>query len=187
MPPRSTVAEKEDVIVRNVYQTLHAQDRRKAVVDANSMGKVQCGATRLECNTYLSNITDTDLKPQILRDGKQSVIGATDALGLGVDIPEFRLVLHHDLHRNLLDYGLESGRAGSGGNVSEAWNIARVGPQLTIIFGYSYGFDGNERCNAGQCGTMRRNGGIRFGWKGVSEIDHVILLTPRVHLACGTP
>ncbi len=40
------------------------------------------------------------------------VIVATNALGLGIDIPDVRLVVHAGLPRRLRDYAQESGRGG---------------------------------------------------------------------------
>ena len=44
----------------------------------------------------------------------------TNALGLGIDIPDVRLVLHTEPSFDLLNYRQESGRAGQDGVQSEA-------------------------------------------------------------------
>src|SRR6202000_194954 len=53
-------------------------------------------------------------------DGKTQVIVATNALGLGIDVPNVRLVLHAEASFDLLNYGQESGRAGRDGGRVEA-------------------------------------------------------------------
>jgi hypothetical protein len=49
-----------------------------------------------------------------------NLIVATSALGLGIDIPDIRVIIHADEPRNLLDYAQESGRAGRDGLSSQA-------------------------------------------------------------------
>lgn len=55
-----------------------------------------------------------------LVSGSGQVFTATNALGLGVDAPRIRMVVHVGLVRRLRDYAQESGRAGRDGKASEA-------------------------------------------------------------------
>jgi superfamily II DNA helicase RecQ len=43
------------------------------------------------------------------------VLVATSALGMGMDIPDIRLIVHVDESRNMLDYAQGTGRAGRDG------------------------------------------------------------------------
>ena len=52
--------------------------------------------------------------------GIHRVITATNALGLGVDLPSVRAVVHVGVPVKLRDYTQESGRAGRDGKRSEA-------------------------------------------------------------------
>jgi superfamily II DNA helicase RecQ len=52
--------------------------------------------------------------------GITNMITATNALGMGVDIPHIRVIFHMGAPRTLLDYVLESARAGRDGQASEA-------------------------------------------------------------------
>ncbi|KAF2742023.1 P-loop containing nucleoside triphosphate hydrolase protein [Sporormia fimetaria CBS 119925] len=61
--------------------------------------------------------------------GRQRVIVATSALGMGVDIPDIRCIVHIDWPFSMLDYAQESGRAGRDGMRSEAVMIAQEGDQ----------------------------------------------------------
>ena len=57
---------------------------------------------------------------EAFRTGKTQVIVATNALGMGVDIPDIEWIIHADEPRDMLDYAQESGRAGRDGRVSQA-------------------------------------------------------------------
>ncbi len=46
------------------------------------------------------------------QDGRCQILTATTAFGMGVDIPDIRLVIHDYLPDNLIDYVQQSGRAG---------------------------------------------------------------------------
>jgi superfamily II DNA helicase RecQ len=55
-----------------------------------------------------------------LMEGKSQLIAATNALGMGVDLPDIRVVIYAGQLRKLRDYAQESGRAGRDGQSSEA-------------------------------------------------------------------
>lgn len=92
----------------------------KAVIYDNSVGKVKKLAEQLGCDAYHHHASGKERMLQDLVEGKQRVIVATSALGLGVDIPDIRVVMHAEPPRTLLDYAQESGRAGRDGLASEA-------------------------------------------------------------------
>lgn len=52
------------------------------------------------------------------RNGR--LIVATNALGLGINVPDILAVVHAERPASLIKYGQESGRAGRRGQISEA-------------------------------------------------------------------
>ena len=76
-------------------------------------------AEGLGCDGYYHDAEDKADKLQGFMEGKQRMIVATNALGLGIDIPDIRVIWHVDPPRTLLDYAQESGRAGRDGLKSE--------------------------------------------------------------------
>lgn len=96
---------------------------------------IYCGtvnkATRLAnvlgCLCYHRNVGSAEEKSKILDQltkGSNQVFTATNALGLGVDAPSIRAVMHWGFPRSLRDYAQESGRAGRDGEKSEAVILA---------------------------------------------------------------
>lgn len=75
------------------------------------------------CPIYYHNIDDRAGKARRMRElieGKHQVISATNTLGLGVDIPDIRVVIHVGQPRKLRDYAQESGWAGKDKESSKA-------------------------------------------------------------------
>jgi superfamily II DNA helicase RecQ len=78
------------------------------VIYGNSVVKVKKLAEPLAYNAYFHNAVG---KASILAgfiEGKQRVIVATSALGIGVDIADIWCIIHIDWPRTILDYAQES-------------------------------------------------------------------------------
>ena len=121
--------EVEEMVVRTVRQKLRKHKKGKVVVYGNSVPKVKELAQALGCHAYHHKGVG---KASMLEDfaaGKQRVIVATNALGMGVDIPDIRCIVHIDWPFTVLDYAQESGRAGRDGLRSEAVMIVQEGQQ----------------------------------------------------------
>ena len=88
-------------------------------------------AEALGCDVYHRDIDTEDGKARRLKNWMNAsnsdqpgtrwrVIVATNALGLGIDVPDIRVVVHVGTVWRLKDYSQESGRAGRDGQRSEA-------------------------------------------------------------------
>jgi superfamily II DNA helicase RecQ len=92
----------------------------KVVIYANQIQQVQAMAEVFGCEAYHSRQVDRAGVLEWFIQGITDVIAATNALGMGVDIPNIRVIFHIGAPRTLLDYAQESGRAGRDGQASEA-------------------------------------------------------------------
>jgi hypothetical protein len=102
----------------------------KMIVYCQSIEQTKAVAAELGCDAYYREIDTRDGKAARLQQwigdvqrelyGEGRVIMATNALGLGIDIPNIRVVLHLGMPREMVDYAQQSGRARRDGNPSEA-------------------------------------------------------------------
>jgi superfamily II DNA helicase RecQ len=98
-------------------------------VYGNSVTKVKELAKRLGCKAYHHHAAGKADMLGGFAAGNQRVIVATSALGMGVDIPDIRCIVHIDWPFSMLDYAQESGRAGRDRLRSEAVMIVQEGGQ----------------------------------------------------------
>ncbi|KAJ1677962.1 hypothetical protein EV182_005075, partial [Spiromyces aspiralis] len=131
--------EKEEDIVAALVEEKKAKYGRdgrdgrdgggKIVVYCDTVKKAEQYARRLGALCYHRKAGSAEVKQAIvrqLREGTQQVFTATNALGLGVDAPTIRAVVHVGVVRRLRDYAQESGRAGRDGQASEAVIVRAV-------------------------------------------------------------
>jgi superfamily II DNA/RNA helicase len=88
---------------------------KKRVKELVEEGLVQCDAFHGDMNTR-----ERATALEAFRTGKTRIVVATNALGMGVDIPDIEWIIHADEPRDMLDYAQESGRAGRDGRTSHA-------------------------------------------------------------------
>ncbi|KAK7178083.1 hypothetical protein PSPO01_15863 [Paraphaeosphaeria sporulosa] len=121
--------EVEELVLGVVRQKLRRYKKGKVVVYGNSVRKVQELAQQLGCHAYYHDAVGKASMLEDFMSGRGRVIVATSALGMGVDIPDIRCIVHIDWPFSVLDYAQESGRAGRDGARSEAVMIVQEGAQ----------------------------------------------------------
>jgi superfamily II DNA helicase RecQ len=110
-------------VVKIVYNWLYSNSQGRVIVYANTIDRVERLGGLLECSIFHSKVDTAAGKTRRLRlwIDQGHLIVATNALGLGVDVPDVRLVVHAGMPNRLRDYMQESGRAGRDGIRSQTW------------------------------------------------------------------
>jgi hypothetical protein len=103
----------------------------KVIVYGGTIKRVVRLAGRLGCKGYWNKAGTAEVKGKLMEDwvgstsGRERVIVATNALGLGVDVPDVRLVVHGEMPRELRNFVQESGRGGRDGGPSMSVVVIR--------------------------------------------------------------
>ncbi|KJZ71409.1 hypothetical protein HIM_09197 [Hirsutella minnesotensis 3608] len=119
--------EEDDKVCQIVARWCGRQEKGRVIVYAGSIERVERLGEALGCGHYHAKMKTAEGKATRFKrwmEGGELIV-ATNALGLGVDVPDVRLVVHAGMPRRLRDYVQESGRAGRDGARSQAVVVCR--------------------------------------------------------------
>ncbi|KJZ69027.1 hypothetical protein HIM_11586 [Hirsutella minnesotensis 3608] len=129
------VGEKDDAIVERVCEIVRgwtaAHEQGKVIVYGGTIERVKQVAAELGCRGYWREAGGEEEKARWLAEwrevkgGEAGWIAATNALGMGIDNPNVRMVVHAGIPRQLVDFVQESGRGGRDGSKSESVVVIR--------------------------------------------------------------
>ena len=104
------------------------QPEGKFIIYSTRVQRVKELATALEYEAYFRCVGDKKMMFNRIIQAECPIIVATNVLGLGIDIPNIRAVIHVDGPRSMRDFGQESGRGGRDGQMS--YSIIMVSPEF---------------------------------------------------------
>lgn len=117
--------EQADRQIREIVEAkLQQFSQGKIIVYGHSIKRVQRVAAQLGCEAYFRDVHDKAGVFARVVSAACRVVVATNALGLGIDMPDIRAVIHMDGLKKLRDFAQESGRAGRDGGMSESIVVA---------------------------------------------------------------
>lgn len=114
----------EEALQELVRRKTGEEEEGKTVIYCKTIAETKRMAKVLGCKAYYREVGTEEEKRQtqaeLVGRGGARVFTATNALGLGIDAPSIRTVVHTGIPFDLRQYGQESGRAGRDGRRSEA-------------------------------------------------------------------
>ncbi|PON20110.1 hypothetical protein TGAM01_v211033 [Trichoderma gamsii] len=127
--------EEQDPVEQRVCEIVRAwakvHDAGNVIVYGGSIERVKRIAAAMGSKEYWNKAGSAEDKARWMKEWQESSGGesgwivATNALGLGVDVPDVRLVVHAGMPRDLRNFVQESGRGGRDGERSESVVVVR--------------------------------------------------------------
>jgi superfamily II DNA helicase RecQ len=93
---RAKKQEVEATVLAIVQRKLRKYKSSKIIVYSNSVAKVKALAEKLNCQAYHHDAVSKASMLEAFMAGRQRIIVATSALGIGVDVPDIRCIIHID-------------------------------------------------------------------------------------------
>ncbi|KAI8394943.1 hypothetical protein FOFC_21656, partial [Fusarium oxysporum] len=127
--------EEDEALIERVCDIVRTwtagHEQGKVIIYAGTIKRVKGIAERLGCMAYWRGVGNAAEKAQRVAEwmsssgGEAGWMAATNALGLGIDDPNVRLVMHAGMPRQLENFVQESGRGGRDGQKSESVVVIR--------------------------------------------------------------
>lgn len=113
--------------IKQIHQFLQSQQQQSGIIYCGTRAGVERVATKLQdlghrARAYHAGLSHHERREvqTLFRHDHIDIVVATIAFGMGIDKPNVRFVVHHDLPKTIESYYQETGRAGRDGLPAEA-------------------------------------------------------------------